>query len=1508
MLAMSHKCLHAESYVIYKGDCTGPSVRYVSCNLDPCPDGTDFRAEQCAKHNDDALDGHYHKWQPYKGKNKCELLCKPEGGNFYYKWDEKVVDGTKCDAKGDDICVDGVCLPVGCDGKLGSALKVDKCGVCDGDGSKCKTIEGTFDERNLSPGYHDVMRLPAGATAIKIEEARPSSNNLALKNSTDHFFLNGNSMIQVERDVELNGVYFEYDDSKPERIIAKGPLKEDVTVSVLFRKGNRDAAIKYEFSIPLVEDVDYMYKPGEWSSCSVTCGKGVQTRTPYCIDTKTQRRVNDALCDNANYTKPEFEKACETVDCEAEWFEGDWEPCSQTCGDQGEQYRVVYCHQVYANGRRVTVEDGNCTSERPSVRQVCNRCGGGSQERVAVCLNYDKKPVPEWFSCPEWQAGPWSACSEKCGDAFQYRSVTCRSEKEGEEGKLLPADACDPEKTVESQRSCNLGPCEGLKFFTSEWKLCSKCNDTEETREVTCKDNMGRAYPLEKCLTEEEKEIPSDTRACATQQPCIYEWTASQWSKCSTECGHGHKTRRVICAIHEEGDITIVDEGLCSGEKPEDKTNCTNEEKCTGTWYSGPWSPCSAECGGGSQERVAVCLNYDKKPVPEWCDEATMPVLTQECNVDPCPTCFDSEFGCCPDNTTFATGDFNQGCSNCTLSEFGCCADNYTEATGKNGMGCEEFVESPLNLEEGKEEEGSGDQDAKPTECQVTNEQGEMATVDCAVANATVTDVDDLFGNGTDTNATMHCSKSEFGCCPDWFTAAEGPNNAGCPVFVLGVCNETEYGCCHDDVTLARGPNLEGCGEPTCAGSLYGCCKDRKTIAFGPHYAGCERSSFPCELSSFGCCSDGETAALGPNGTGCGENCLTTKSDLDMAAAQTAKVSRRVIIMKGAVACMPNTVAVPMARHRLKEPASMDVQIAARKVNSDAVPMAKRRLEDHTKKAAHVSTHDMDAVLMGKQPLLDQEMMDAMTADMLTKGLIRENEATHRYGCCPDGESKAIGPDYAGCPSTTLAPFLLGGTVAPSKISSCALPQDQGTVCSSGYKLVWYYDTTEGRCSQFWYGGCDGNDNRFATKEQCETICVEPPGIGRCYLPKVEGPLRCDVPQARYWYDYNTKQCAAFWWRGCHGNANNFASWEECSTFCKDVGPFEIPTTQPPPTQPQPFIQPEIPEIGHEVVAHPVVDEVPAPRVDPRPRQPMPTIEEVCRSTQDSGPCQDYSDQYYYDAYKGTCQTFIYGGCGGNLNRFRTEEECMQRCGFLNPTVAAVHAGHQAGPVHQGHEHQHQQQPHPHEQEMVRPPPPVVPHQQPAHAVQPHSHVKSRQVCHLPLDVGKCQGSFDSWYYEMATGSCVEFKYSGCSGNANRFASRSDCEATCVRQHDASAGDASEGATSICDESKDTGPCTNFVTKWYYNKADGTCNRFHYGGCEGTGNRFDNEQSCKAACGNHQDACTLPKVQGPCSGKHEYFFFNTISQQCEKFVYGGCLGNTNRFSTQEECQSRCPRK
>ena len=75
-------------------------------------------------------------------------------------------------------------------------------------------------------------------------------------------------------------------------------------------------------------------------------------------------------------------------------------------------------------------------------------------------------------------------------------------------------------------------------------------------------------------------------------------------------------------------------------------------------------------------------------------------------------------------------------------------------------------------------------------------------------------------------------------------------------------------------------------------------------------------------------------------------------------------------------------------------------------------------------------------------------------------------------------------------------------------IVQCAQSKDQGSVCHPGYKLVWYYDTTEGRCMEFWYGGCDGNQNRFGSREACEKVCVEPPGIGKLINRKSSRRIR----------------------------------------------------------------------------------------------------------------------------------------------------------------------------------------------------------------------------------------------------------------------------------------------------------------------------------------------------------------------------------------------------------------
>ncbi|KAJ8416676.1 hypothetical protein AAFF_G00325540 [Aldrovandia affinis] len=52
----------------------------------------------------------------------------------------------------------------------------------------------------------------------------------------------------------------------------------------------------------------------------------------------------------------------------------------------------------------------------------------------------------------------------------------------------------------------------------------------------------------------------------------------------------------------------------------------------------------------------------------------------------------------------------------------------------------------------------------------------------------------------------------------------------------------------------------------------------------------------------------------------------------------------------------------------------------------------------------------------------------------------------------------------------------------------CALNLDQGP-CRE-YDIHWYYDKQANACAQFWYGGCDGNSNRFDTEDECKKTCV----------------------------------------------------------------------------------------------------------------------------------------------------------------------------------------------------------------------------------------------------------------------------------------------------------------------------------------------------------------------------------------------------------------------------------
>ncbi|KAH9509810.1 hypothetical protein Btru_045267 [Bulinus truncatus] len=54
--------------------------------------------------------------------------------------------------------------------------------------------------------------------------------------------------------------------------------------------------------------------------------------------------------------------------------------------------------------------------------------------------------------------------------------------------------------------------------------------------------------------------------------------------------------------------------------------------------------------------------------------------------------------------------------------------------------------------------------------------------------------------------------------------------------------------------------------------------------------------------------------------------------------------------------------------------------------------------------------------------------------------------------------------------------------------------------------------------------------------------------------------------------------------------------------------------------------------------------------------------------------------------------------------------------------------------------------------------------------------------------------------------------------------------------------------------------------------------------------------------------CQLPPDSGLCFGYFLMYFYNSTSQNCQEFVYGGCGGNANRFETVAECRRACSRR
>lgn len=366
--------------------CQGLRAKYESCSTQDCPpEEKSFRDLQCGIYNSKNRHGNLIEWIPkYSGvspRDRCKLMCQARGGSEFKVFQSKVVDGTLCGPDTLSVCVQGQCFKAGCDHLLNSTKKLDKCGVCGGDGSSCRKITGSI--RKFKYGYTDIVTIPAGATSIDVKQRSHRSViydgiYLAIRRADGSYLLNGDFAVSsIEQDVHLRGTVLLYSGSNTtlERIQSFHPLPEPLTIQLLQVAGETvPPKLKYTFYIP--KGIPYGQKKakdklshhflrplltsqwflGDWSQCSKSCGSGWKRRTVECRD------VNGGPSDQCpQELKPEDIRACGDLPCPM-WRVGSWSHCSQTCG-VGIRTQRVYC--VDYMGKEA--EEGTCDSQkRPS--------------------------------------------------------------------------------------------------------------------------------------------------------------------------------------------------------------------------------------------------------------------------------------------------------------------------------------------------------------------------------------------------------------------------------------------------------------------------------------------------------------------------------------------------------------------------------------------------------------------------------------------------------------------------------------------------------------------------------------------------------------------------------------------------------------------------------------------------------------------------------------------------------------------------------------------------------------------------------------------------------------------------------------------------------------------------------------------------------------------------------------------------------------------------------------
>ncbi|KAM8725304.1 kunitz-type protease inhibitor 1-like isoform 1-T2 [Acanthopagrus schlegelii] len=179
-----------------------------------------------------------------------------------------------------------------------------------------------------------------------------------------------------------------------------------------------------------------------------------------------------------------------------------------------------------------------------------------------------------------------------------------------------------------------------------------------------------------------------------------------------------------------------------------------------------------------------------------------------------------------------------------------------------------------------------------------------------------------------------------------------------------------------------------------------------------------------------------------------------------------------------------------------------------------------------------------------------------------------------------------------------------------------------------------------------------------------------------------------------------------------------------------------------------------------------------------------------CRAPVKVGPCRAAFPRWHYDADRGECEQFVFGGCNPNDNNFLSKNECVSACSGV--TVST-----------------------------------------------------ERSI--LP-DGEECDAACAPAQLICGNGCCVDRSLE-CDGVKHCSDGSDELHCTKLNQTLTRLLNIDVNLKKArCAEPPHTGPCRASFPRWYYDPMNKKCFTFTFGGCEANANNFEDQETCREAC------------------------------------------------------------